>query len=199
MKKLSLITSLGLIMLSSASCAPVAVVATGKVGTSIAEERSFGNIVDDATIMAKIKNEFAQKDVSNLLSKISVTVTEGRVLLTGSVPKYEHAIKAVKLAWSVDGVKEVINEIDVGDKDIKTRANDSWIATKVRTKLLFQKGINSVNYTVDVNNGVVYLIGIAQNKEELELAINLTREVKGVNQVVSHVTLKSDPRRSRNH
>lgn len=118
-------------------------------------------------------------------------------MLTGSVAKYTYAIKAVKIAWSIEGVKEVINELEVGDKDIKTRAGDSWIATKVRTKLLFQKGVHSINYTVDVNNGIVYLIGIAKTKKELDLAINIAREVRGVREVVSHVTLKADPRRKK--
>ncbi|MBA8666561.1 BON domain-containing protein [Holosporaceae bacterium 'Namur'] len=198
MNKFSIMVSLGIIVLSSTSCAPVAVVATGEVGASIAEERTLGHIIDDATIMAKIKNEFAQKDVANLLSKISVTVKEGRVLLTGSVAKNQHAIRAVKIAWSTEGVHEVINELEVGDKDIKTRANDSWIATKIRTKLLFQKGVSSINYTVDVNNGVVYLIGIAKTKKELDLAVRLASQVKGVKEVVSHMTLKSDPRRHKN-
>jgi osmotically-inducible protein OsmY len=195
MKKVAIISSLTLMMLNLSGCVPLAVVATGEVGASIAEERSFGRIIDDATIIAKIKNEFAQKDMTNLLSRVSVSVKEGRVLLTGSVPEHKYSVQAVRAAWSVEGVKEVINELDVADKDLKVRARDSLIATKVRARLLLQKGVSSINYTVDVNHGVIYLIGIAQNQEELDLATRVASQVEGVKKVVSHVTLKNDPRR----
>ncbi len=183
------------LILGLSGCFPAAVVTTAKVGTTIAEERTAGSVVDDAVITSTIKQRYAEHDLKHLLMKISVDTTEGRVLLTGSLDTHDQVMQAVKLAWSVEGVKEVLNELEVANKTLQARANDRWIATQIRTKILFDRDVRSVNYTVDVNNGVVFLVGIAQNQQELNEVINTARKVRGVKKVVSHVALKNDPRR----
>ena len=66
---------------------------------------------------------------------IEIEVVEGRVLLTGSVKKTKHRLDAIKLAWKVLGVREVINEIDVTDKGgIKNYIIDVKIKTQMRYK-----------------------------------------------------------------
>lgn len=186
------------LLLGVIGCVPAAMVGTYAVGTSIAEERSVGTIVDDAAIVTKIKNEYAQSAVNNLLSRVTVISKEGRVLLTGSVPQFHQRNKASQLAWKVPGVKEVINEIEVNQKSFNERTSDSYMAMQIRSKLLFEKDLRSVNYTVDVNKGIVFLAGIAQDQHELDKAIDIASKVKGVKKVVSHVTLRTDHRRT-NH
>ncbi|RZI47319.1 BON domain-containing protein [Rickettsiales endosymbiont of Peranema trichophorum] len=176
-------------------CLPLAIVTTGEIGTSLAEERSFGNIMDDKGILLKIKNAFAQKHFGDLFTKVSVHVYEGRVLLTGNVLTKHDSLEAAKIVWSIRGVKEVINEIEVGQKDFKAKALDSFIMTSIKSKLLMQKDVRSLNYTVDVNNGVVYLLGIAQSNSELDTVLEIARRTKGVKKVVSHVIFVTDPRR----
>ncbi|MFN3401475.1 MAG: BON domain-containing protein [Ferrovibrio sp.] len=44
-------------------------------------------------------------------------------------------------------------------------------------------------------NGTVYLIGLAQNDAEIVKVTDHARTIKGVRKVVSHVWLKTDPRR----
>jgi len=190
--------SSSLIIACNTGCAPtVAAIATHEVGTSIAEERSMGEILDDKAIMIKIKNKYGQRNLNNLFARISVHVQEGRVLLTGSVPDQQFSNEATELAWQVKGVKEVINELEVADKDMTTRATDSFIANHIRGKLLLEKDLKSVNYSVDVNNGIVYLIGVAQSLEELDRTVGIASQVKGVKKVISHVTLRDDPRRTK--
>lgn len=195
MKKFSILVCLFSLPLLASGCLPMAAFTAYEVGTTVAEERSFGDVVDDATIMTKIKAQFANHNFSNLLTEIGVSVVEGRVLLTGSVSDHKYSLQASELTWKVRGVKEVINEIEIANKDIKTRTKDSYISTQIRAKFLFDKGIKSVNYTVDTNNGVVFLAGIAQSEEELRKATRIASQVRGVVKVVSHVTLKDDQRR----
>jgi osmotically-inducible protein OsmY len=197
MKKISSVVCLFGLPLITSGCLPMAAFTTYEVGTTVAEERTVGDVVDDATILTKIKAQFANHDFSNLLTEIGVSVVEGRVLLTGSVADHKYSLQASELVWQVRGVKEVINEIEVADKDIKTRAKDSYISTQVRAKFLLDKDVRSVNYTVDTNNGVVFLVGIAQSEEELRKVTEIASQVRGVVKVVSHVTLKSDQRRTK--
>jgi osmotically-inducible protein OsmY len=65
----------------------------------------------------------------------------------------------------------------------------------LRTKLLFDRDVLAINYSVETVRHTVYLFGIAQDKQELDRVINYARNTEYVSRVVNHVLLKSDPRR----
>lgn len=185
---------LALPLLSGCVTAAVGAVTEGAV--VVAQERSVGEAVDDAGIFTEIKYLYSRKDVNDLLMNVDVKVVEGRVLLSGNVKTPETQVQAVTLAWQVDGVREVINEITVNDtSSLSNYAQDVWISTQVRTRLLFTKGIRSVNYSVLTVNQVVYLMGIAQNQLELDRATKVASTTSYVKRVVSYVRLKDDPLR----
>jgi osmotically-inducible protein OsmY len=166
-------------------------------GYAVVQERSVGQAIDDSTITSKIFSLYVQEDVNELIEEVGVEVSEGRVLLTGSVVKPETRVNAVRLAWQPRGVKEVINEIQIIDKNSwKSYSKDVWITTQLASRLLVEKGVRSANYTIDTVNGVVYLMGIAQDEEELDTVTYIAGIVKGVKKVISHVRLKDDPLRN---
>ena len=154
------------------------------------EERSFNNFVEDTIILAQLKNAYFSNN-EKIFFNVSVEVTEGRVLLTGSVEQIDERIEATKLAWSIEGVSEVINEIQISnDEGILDYADDLIMKTKINAKLLLDKDILNLNYSVEVVNGIVYLIGIAQNQEELNLVIDISENTYGVENVINYVRLK---------
>ena len=154
------------------------------------EERSFNNFVEDTIILAQLKNAYFSNN-EKIFFNVSVEVTEGRVLLTGSVEQIDERIEATKLAWSIEGVNEVINEIQISnDEGILDYADDLIMKTKINAKLLLDKNILNLNYSVEVVNGIVYLIGIAQSQEELNSVINISENTYGVQSVISYVRLK---------
>ena len=103
---------------------------------------------------------------------------------------------AVRIAWGVDGVREVINEIVVSrEGDSESFLRDRWIVSQLRSKLLFDREIRSINYSIETVAGVVYLMGIAQSEAELQRAIDHARDIAYVRRVVSYVQLKDDPAR----
>lgn len=196
MKRSSLVVSV-IFAFSLCGCIPSLVI-TGATTTGVvaAQERSAGNAVDDTGIKLTIYNLYLKQGFGDLFKNVTVRVTEGRVMLTGNVDKPETSVDAVKLAWQATGVREVINEIQVNDRTgIADYARDGWIATQIRTKLLLEKNVRSINYSVEVVNGVVYLMGIAQDEEELRKVTYLASITSHVKQVVSHVLLKDDQRR----
>jgi osmotically-inducible protein OsmY len=182
------------------SCIPVALTAGGAAGMSLVQERSVGNAVDDTSIWTKIKNDLFQNDKNNSFSNVHVKVSEGRVLLSGTVPTHEAKMEAVKRAWEHAGVKEVINDISVevptGKLDIGSYSHDTWITTQARAKILLNKDIRSVNYTIDTRNGVVHIMGVAQSQKELDLITNIIREISGVTKVLNYARLKNSPLRN---
>jgi osmotically-inducible protein OsmY len=166
------------------------------VGTVAAlEERSLGTQVDDRTLYLKV-NERMLSHSGELFRKVNVAVNEGRVVLTGNVMKPEEKVTANDLAWQVVGVKEVLNELNVTDRsEIRDYPRDAWITTQLKTKMLTDKGVLQINYSVETINGVVYLLGIAQSQDELDRVTNHARNISGVQRVVSYVRLKDDPKR----
>ncbi len=177
-------------------CIPLLIGAGTETAVVVAQERSVGNAVDDASILVKIKNLYAQQQDKDMLKNVEIKVVEGRVLLTGNVDKSDSQVEAVRLAWQVDGVKEVINEIQSSDKaGLLNYSRDVWISNQIRVRLLAAKNVRSLNYSVLTVNQVVYLMGIAQNQEELDAATNVASTTGYVQRVVSYVRLKDDPKR----
>lgn len=176
-------------------CADAIIGAATTTGLAIAEERTVGNAVKDLTIQAELNHLFFQDDI-DLYNDVSISVMEGRVLLKGSVPTYEDRIRAGWVARQATRAEEVINELQVtGEGGILDYAEDSWISFKLRARLLLDLDILSVNYDIETVNGTIYLLGIAQDENELEQVKAHARRVDGVEHVVSHVIMKDDPRR----
>jgi osmotically-inducible protein OsmY len=123
---------------------------------------------------------------------VNLQVQNRRVLLTGVVPEQAMRTTAAELAWRVDDVREVINEIKVVDErnDVAAYAQDSWIAAQLKTKLLFDSEIASINYSIEVVRGVIYLIGIARSEAELSRALDHARNLANVAEVVSYVEVQ---------
>ena len=184
--------------LSLAACDPVTGTVVGSaaaVGVSAVEERGLEAAVDDTKIRANINALYFDRDFE-MYRDMTLSVTEGRVLLTGSVKKPESRVEAVRLAWQVAGVRQVIDEVQVTDQSgIGDYATDVWIANNLRTRLMFDQSVRNINYTVDVVNSVVYLMGVAQSQEELDRVLAHARDIGNVKRVVNHVLLKTDPRR----
>lgn len=182
------------LMLASA-CTPLGM-ATGAaagVGTAASKEGGIGGAFTDAGIKAKINDAWLQYDISTF-SKLSTTVNQGRVLLTGVVQDPEDRVEAVRLVWQVPGVRQVMNEIRVSDSEgAPGFVRDTWITTRLRTALTFEKNVQSLNYSIDTVQGVVYLMGVAMNQPELDKVTQIARTIPNVKQVVNYVKMVGEP------
>ncbi len=201
MNKISTITLFTALLLLQTSCVPLAVVGgAGAIGYTAAEERSVGTAIDDAAIETQINAKFVAQSNRNSFARITTDSNEGRVLLTGSVPDQATKINAYNLTWQVAGVAQVLNELKVDSNakfSARQYASDVWISTQIESRLLFAEGVKSINYSIETIEGVVYLMGIAQSRQELNAATQVASEVPGVQKVVSYVRIKSAAESSR--
>lgn len=171
-------------------CQSVLFTTVTETASVAAEERTFGEAVDDTAIYTEINHYFLQTDINDLLPNVNVTVRQGRVLLTGKVDKYETTVLAVREAWRADAVREVINEIEVvPEGGFFSRANDELIEKQLEARLLVAKGVNILNYSIEVVNKKVYLLGLVMSEQELKNVVNVARTTKGVTKVISHLRL----------
>ncbi len=173
-----------------AGCAGTVVGAGAAVGVAAFEERGIEGKARDLRTSAQIAEQWILFD-HTLPVKLGAEVYEGRVLLTGAVTDPQLQADAVRLAWKADGVQDVINEIQVvRTTDLIDTAKDSWITAQLTSNITFDRQIQAVNYVVETVNGIVYLIGIAQNQTELDRVIAYGRAIPNVTRIVSHVRIK---------
>ncbi|MBL8687969.1 MAG: BON domain-containing protein [Rhodospirillaceae bacterium] len=170
-------------------CSPVevAVGAGAATGVAASQERGILTSAKDTAISFQIQELWFRTN-HEMFGKLSTSVSEGRALLTGKVQDPEMRVEAVKLAWQVDGIAEVINEIEVVNTgSLVDSARDFWITTQLRGHLTFDKDIRSINYSIDTVNGTVFLMGIARDQAELDRVTNHARNLAYVRRVVSYV------------
>jgi osmotically-inducible protein OsmY len=171
-------------------CASTVVGAGAIAGNAAMQDRGFVKTVEDTALETKINANLLSYS-AELFVDVSVEVYEGRALLTGKVKRTNDRIEAVRVAWNVSGVREVINEIQVEDtSDLLDAARDHWVTAELATQITFDKQIKSVNYSIDTVNGTVYLMGIAQSQAELDRVRNTARQLSYVRRIVSYVRIK---------
>jgi osmotically-inducible protein OsmY len=164
-------------------------------GVAASEERGIDGTLSDAKIGTQISAEWAHKN-SNTFIALGLSVYEGRALITGVLKTQQDVDDAIKIAWGVGGVREVINEIIIDPSGVTgTFTSDTFIVAQLKAKLLIDKEVSAVNYSVDAVRGIVYLMGVAQSQDELDRVIGYARNIRYVQKVVNHVLLKDDPRR----
>ena len=192
MKNSSIVVILLISLFNVLGCSPANILATGgATGMVVAEgDRSFGTVVDDATIKINIAAKFINSD-DNLFVDISTSVLEGRVLLTGLVDNQEIRIEAVRKVWEVEGVNEVVNEIQIGNRSsLKEYAQDVWITTQVRGLAAKTLGLRSIAYNFETIQGKVYIAGITKTPDQLDELIDVAKTVKGVTEIINYVIIK---------
>ena len=166
------------------SCAGL-IIGAGVGAVSVAHDRrTIGTQMDDTTTAGRISiamsNDTAIKDQTS----ISVQVFNGTVLLVGQAPTQGLIQKAEKLASSVKNIKKLHNQIRLGSPiPASIVANDAWLASKIKTKLIADKRIDGLHIEIEVENGEVFLMGLV-SQQESDIAVDITRNINGVKQVI---------------
>lgn len=183
------ISWLVVIVIVLGGCAPAAIGLGATAGVAASQEGGLKRAVSDAQIQLMINDLWLRYDVETF-SRLDLTVNQGRVLITGVVSNPEARVEAVRLAWQPKGVKQVINEIQIAEENqVLDIARDTWITSRLRAMIAWDRDIQSINYSIDTVRGVVYLMGAAQNQAELDRVIDVARSIRGVKRVVSYVRM----------
>jgi osmotically-inducible protein OsmY len=146
---------------------------------------------NDGTISYWVKNAL-REDPRVPSERVKVSAIEGIVTLSGEVRTLAASRYAEREAEKIDGVRGVINELEV-----KTSPRfDMDIAQDILERILHDSSIETPGIEVDVSDGVVTLGGEVHSWAEVEEAKLLAMETTGVRSVVDHMTLKAPKERS---
>ena len=172
------------------SCSQVIVGGAASTGMIIVQERSSKQAAIDILIKAKIEEAMFSSDYDKLFSKVRVIVYQGKVLLVGTVAEETIKEQANQISWSTKNVKEVANYITIGKNDLIDYVKDTRISLELRAKMLTDKKVSEVNFSVTTENRILYLVGIAQNNKELNKVIKHASNIAGVKKIVNLINLK---------
>lgn len=156
----------------------------------VSDRRTSGMQLTDKNIGIRTESRISEELKDAV--RINAMAYNQRVLLTGEASTLAAKERATAIARGVPDVKTVLNEVVVAPPAaFSTRANDSWITSKVRTELLTTKNVPSSTIDITTSRGVVYLMGQVTPIEG-DRAASAAAGVSGVNRVVKVFDLVSD-------
>ena len=150
-----------------------------------------GTEIDDTGITASVKSALlADPDVKG--RAIKVETRKGEVLLSGFVDSQTQVERATTLARNVNGVKAVDNKLTVkaADATVGAKVDDSIVTTQVKTALLADANVKSLDIAVVTRNGEVQLSGFVDNQGQIDQALKVAKGVAGVQNVNNQMSVK---------
>lgn len=150
--------------------------------TAIEDRRTSGTLIDDESIEMRVRRGVRERFGDN--THVNVTSFNRAVLLTGEVPDESARVEIGKMALGIANVRGITNELQVaGVSSLATRANDSFITSKIKARFLDAAKVNPVHVKVVTESGVVYLLGVVTEDEAAD-AVEIARTTGGVRKVV---------------
>ena len=157
------------------ACAIVVPVAAVGVGMATVQDRTPGQIMDDASDYTDVKARLLAADAQGF-AQTHVQVYGDNLLLTGTVPDEAHRQTAEMIARNIHSLHNVYDEIFIGQHMSFARGlHDGWIETDVR----------AFNINIEVFHANVYLLGTARSQDEIRRAAEVASHVTGVHRVIS--------------
>ena len=147
-------------------------------------ERTFGQQLTDVSIETKAKVNINASDEGYDDAHLSIISFNGFVLLAGQVPSEALKTLATDVVREIEGVRRIYNELEIGPAtSLGTRSHDTWITTKVKSKLLASSDTPGARVKVVTENSVVYLMGLL-TEEEADRVSLAASEVSSAERVV---------------
>lgn len=170
---------------AASTMAPTAGTGTPPAGTTV------GMQIDDSVVTARVKSALLEDpDVKSF--EIKVGTRKGRVQLSGFVDTQARIDYAVALTRKVEGVKDVENGMSLkdGKATVGNTVDDGIVTAKVKSALLADPSVKSIDIAVVTRKGVVQLSGYVDNQAQVSRAIDIARGVDGVQSIGNEMSIK---------
>jgi osmotically-inducible protein OsmY len=144
----------------------IALLGVGAVagGMSLNDRRTGGTQIEDQSI--ELKSGGRLREAIGEAGHINITSYDRIALLTGEVPSDADKAAAEKAIAGIEGVTNVVNELEVGaNSSISTRSSDTVITTRVKSALIDAKDVQASAIKVVTERGIVYLMGRVTERE----------------------------------
>ncbi len=150
-----------------------------------------GTQVDDSVLTTKVRAALVQDDQVKSLD-VKVTTNKGQVMLSGFADNQAQIDRSVAVAKGIEGVVDVDNKLSLkeGRQTVGNKIDDSVITTQVKSAMLADPDMKSLDVAVTTRKGEVQLSGFVDNDVQLTRAVDVAKTVDGVVGVVNHMSIK---------
>jgi osmotically-inducible protein OsmY len=139
----------------------------------------------DCYIKIRSWNQLKKEYPQDALRGIHIESFHKVLIVTGQVPTDELRSQIAASLKTIPKVVRIYNATTVGPPaTTKEQVQDSWLTTKVKSKMIASNELYADKVKVITEKQVVYLIGIVTHQEG-QCAIDLAKSTDGVNQVVT--------------
>tara|TARA_B100000989_G_scaffold4369_1_gene3035 strand:- start:388 stop:981 length:594 start_codon:yes stop_codon:yes gene_type:complete len=179
----------------------IGVSSTGIFGTGVSvaiDPRSLGTQIDDSIMQKNLSARILLVNKNYFLA-VKTKVIDGRIFITGKVDDPEEKLKLTKLAWEIQGVRSVKNDLKIKEEfNFKQSAKDLLITSQLRTALILNSSIKATNYQIDTYKKKIYIYGIAITSDEKDAVINEANEIPDVDNIIASILLVDNLRIQKN-
>jgi len=170
--------------------APLSVYAQDTSATT--PSTTIGTKVDDSVINTKVRAALMSDDDIKSLD-IKVKTHKGVVMLSGFADNQDQIDRSIAVAKSIEGVQNVDNMLSLkeGKQSVGNKIDDTVITTRVKSALLADPIMNSLDVSVTTRKGEVQLSGFVNSALQFTRAVEIAKGVEGVSSVVNHMSIKN--------
>jgi len=165
-------------------CAQIINVTTSEPIQLSPYKRSLGTKIDDIQLatVARVNLKKASDELAE--ARINIDCFNGYLLLTGQVPSVELRELATTTLSTIHGLRELHNHLSVApDVKITTLSYDTWLTTKLKTKLMVNRQIDSGRIRIVTEAKTVFLMGLV-SRYQAERITEIASTTRGVGAVV---------------
>lgn len=170
-------------------------------GTALAATDDDNSMLSDAALELKVKTALLTKIGWDMID-VDVEAKGGHVWLDGETENRSHQELAIEVARSVEGVEKVDNrlkleepkaedsrtpvtdKVEKGLSNAESEVRDAILESRVKTALIDAIGSQAFDIEVEATDGEVSLRGTLEDSRHEELALDTTRNCKGVSEVI---------------
>jgi osmotically-inducible protein OsmY len=177
---------ISLVAVSTLSACVTVLVASAVVATVdvIHDRRTVGEYIDDSGIEITAQNILVSRPDVRKAAHVKPVAWNGILLITGEIDSETIKQELIGKFSAIQGVRQVVDETTItGKTKLLTRSSDTWITSKVKSRLLLKTGLDANRIKVITTRGSVYLMGIV-TEAEAQSATELARAIRGVARVV---------------
>jgi hyperosmotically inducible protein len=143
-------------------------------------EKMIASTPKEDAVVTKAIEKLIKKSATLSNLDVKVSTSKGVVSLEGTVDADTQFSRLVELAESVNGVA------DVNTSNLKVKGSDQPVADTITTAkvrgilireaLFGEKDVEAIKTAVETKNGVVYLSGEIDNKQQIDNAVELIKK-----------------------
>lgn len=150
-----------------------------------------GTQIDDAVVDTRVTSALLSNEEIKGYD-IKVATRKGEVMLSGFVDNQNQIDRSLAITQAIDGVKSIDDKLMLKDglRTIGNKIDDGVVTAKVKSALLADAAIKSLDIAVVTRKGDVQLSGFVDNDTQVARATLTAMGVEGVQKVTNQMSVK---------